>query len=249
MPDTSRSIPWLDPSPAMDDAVNQVRAPATQRATRPRLNLPAIESSLRTVQRAFPAINAHLQTAREPLSDEVITNLMAGYAWIDAAIVAGLNLFALGNLKYLLDLNRRVLCGTDPGKLKDYADHLAATEAHFYSHTGGGIGHLVEWLAGHRHRSPWRQAAGVYIRILSEPQLYLEGNHRCGALLMSYLLAREGKPPFVLTVDNAKAYFDPSTVIKATRKTSSFAQLFTLPHLGRELAQFLKAQADEQYLR
>jgi hypothetical protein len=64
---------------------------------------------------------------------------------------------------------------------------------------------------------------------------------------MSYLLAREGKPPFVLTVDNAKAYFNPSTLIKATRKTS-FALLFKLPHLVRDFDQFLKAQADDRYL-
>jgi len=64
---------------------------------------------------------------------------------------------------------------------------------------------------------------------------------------MSYLLAREGKPPFVLTVDNAKAYFDPSTLITATKKTP-FARLFKLPHLGRDFTQFLKAQADYRYL-
>ena len=226
--------------------MNRICAPTTTRA-RDRLNLDAIESSLRAVQRVFPEINAHLQTVREPLSDEVITNLMAGYAFIDTAIADSLNLFALGNLKYLLELNRLVLCGTDSRKLKDYANHIDATEAHFYGHTEGSIGSIIEWHAGHKHRSPWRRAAGVYIRILSEPQLYLEGNHRCGALIMSYLLAREGKPPFVLTVDNAKAYFDPSTLINATRKTP-FALLFKLPHLVRDFAQFLKEQADYRYL-
>ena len=85
----------------------------------------------------------------------------------------------------------------------------------------------------------------AHMKVVS--QINTEGNHRCGALIISYLLAREGKPPFVLTVDNAKAYFDPSTLIKATRKTP-FALLFTLPHLGRDFAQFLKAQADDQYL-
>ena len=226
--------------------MNRICAPTTTRA-RDRLNLDAIESSLRAVQRVFPEINAHLQTVREPLSDEVITNLMAGYAFIDAAIADGLNLFALGNLKYLLELNRLVLCGTDSRKLKDYANHIDATEQHFYGHTEGSIGSIIEWHAGHKHRSPWRRAAGVYIRILSEPQLYIEGNHRCGALIMSYLLAREGKPPFVLTVDNAKAYLDPSMLIKATRKTS-FALLFKLPHLAQSFAQFLKEQADYRYL-
>ena len=35
---------------------------------------------------------------------------------------------------------------------------------------------------------------------------------------MSYILARDGHPPFVLTVDNAKAYFDPSTLITKKKK-------------------------------
>jgi hypothetical protein len=52
----------------------------------------------------------------------------------------------------------------------------------------------------------------------------------------------------VLTVDNAKAYFDPSTLIKATKKTP-LTLLFKLPPLVREFAQFLKAQADYRYLR
>jgi hypothetical protein len=44
-----------------------------------------------------------------------------------------------------------------------------------------------------------RRAAEVYIYILSEPQLFIAGNHRTGALVLSYILAREGRPPFVLT--------------------------------------------------
>jgi len=46
-------------------------------------------------------------------------------------------------------------------------------------------------------------------------------SHRTGVLVMSYILAREGRPPFVLTVENAKAYFDPSTLIIKTRKHST----------------------------
>jgi hypothetical protein len=34
---------------------------------------------------------------------------------------------------------------------------------------------------------------------------------------MSYILAREGRPPFVLTAENARAYLDPSTLITETR--------------------------------
>ena len=87
----------------------------------------------------------------------------------------------------------------------------------------------------------------MYISILSEPQLFIEGNHRTGALVMSYILAREGRPPFVLTAENAKAYLDPSTLITETRKHSLVA-LFRIPKIKRYFAQFLKEQADRKYL-
>lgn len=52
---------------------------------------------------------------------------------------------------------------------------------------------------------------------------------------MSYLLGREGKPPFVLTVDNAKSYFEPSSLITSTKK-SSFAMLYRMPGIKKRFA-------------
>ena len=111
----------------------------------------------------------------------------------------------------------------------------------------GGIRDLVEWYAGHRDQSAWNRAAGIYVRILSKPQLFIEGNHRTGALVMSYILLRDGYPPFVLSVDNAAAYFDPSTVIRDTDKKSP-AMLFRLPGIKSRLAQLLLDHADPGYL-
>jgi hypothetical protein len=77
--------------------------------------------------------------------------------------------------------------------------------------------------------------------------LFIEGNHRTGALVMSYILAREGRPPFVLSVANAQAYLDPSTLITATRKHGLVA-LIRGPKLKRYFAKFLKEQAEQKYL-
>jgi hypothetical protein len=52
----------------------------------------------------------------------------------------------------------------------------------------------------------------------------------------------------VLTVDNAKAYFNPSTLVKETTKTAA-ALLMKLPRMKRRFADFLEDQADEKYLR
>jgi hypothetical protein len=80
-----------------------------------------------------------------------------------------------------------------------------------------------------------------------ERELFIEGDHRSGALVMSYILAREGRPPFVLTAGNAKAYLDPSTLITETRKHSLVA-LFRLPKIKRYFTKFLKEYADRKYL-
>jgi hypothetical protein len=48
-----------------------------------RLNLKAIEQSLREVQLEFPKINEVLQSRRDSVTDEVVRNMMTGYAFID----------------------------------------------------------------------------------------------------------------------------------------------------------------------
>ena len=77
--------------------------------------------------------------------------------------------------------------------------------------------------------------------------MYIEGNHRTGALIMSCILVRAGNGPFVLTVKNAQAYFNPSTVVKETKKTT-VTLLMKLPHIKKRFAEFLKSQVNEQYL-
>jgi len=106
----------------------------------------------------------------------------------------------------------------------------------------------VEWYESRRGDSPWTLAAGVYVRLLSRPQLFVEGNHRTGALAMSYILVRENEPPFVLTTENAATYFDPSTVIQDTDK-QGLAMFFRSPGLIRRLASFLQEHSDRRYLR
>jgi hypothetical protein len=65
---------------------------------------------------------------------------------------------------------------------------------------------------------------------------------------MSYILARDGQPPFVLTVDNAQAYFDPSTLI-TKKKKKSLSLLFEMPRLKRQFSDFLISQQNPKYLQ
>jgi len=65
---------------------------------------------------------------------------------------------------------------------------------------------------------------------------------------MSYILARERSAPFVLTVENARNYFDPSTTVKETKKSAT-TLLMKLPRIKKRFAEFLRQQANWHYLR
>jgi len=212
-----------------------------------RLELQTIERSLRDVQRAFPKINDILQSRRETMTDAVVGNMLAGYTFIDKAISNGTDLLTPEQVSGLLELNHIVLCGMEPNVRQEHQSHITATTRRFYEQKPFNIDDVLRWYHKHKGKSAWKLAAGLYVRILSQPQLYIEGNHRTGALIMSYILARDGKPPFVLSVHNAKAYFDPSTLVKNTKKTAT-TLLTKLPRIRKIFADFLKNQADEWYI-
>ena len=213
---------------------------------RPLLDLQSIEASLRGVQSEFPRINQALNFPRERMDDEVVENLMSGYALVSQLLEANIELFALGSSAYLLELNTRVLCGTSEQKRREYKKHIAAANHHFYDRTDAGIQDLAEWYALHRHESVWQRAAGLYIRILSAPQVFIEGNDRTGTLVMSYILAKEKQLPFVLSTSNAKTYFDWSALVRNIPR-NSLGSLFRLPRLKARIAGFLKDQAHIAY--
>lgn len=211
----------------------------SRKLARSRLNLAAIEDSLREVEEHFLEINASLNVPRQPMDDDLVANMVASYATIEQFIRDEIDLFAMGNLKHWLELNSLVLCGCDKVKSAEFAPHLKATEQRFYEEREGVIEDIMDWYDRHRGESVWKRAAGLYVRILSRPQLFIEGNHRCGALTMSYLLVREKQPPFVLSVANAAAFFNPSSVILDIHKQSVGA-VFKLPGIKKRFAKFLK---------
>ena len=199
---------------------------------------------MREVQLKFPMINRALGFTREWMEDEVVDNLVSGYALVSQLLEANVELFALGSSAHLLELNTRVLCGTDEQNRREYKKHIEATDRYFYGRTDGGIQDLMEWYALHRHETVWQRAAGIYIRIVSEPQVFIEGNDRTATLVMSYILAKERQPPFVLRTANAKPYFEISALIKKSPR-NSLGSLLLLPRLKSRMVGLLKDQASQ----
>jgi len=109
-----------------------------------RLDLPAIERALREVQSRFSELSRHFTEPRDPLTDEVLHNVLEGYALIDSYVASGVDLFDLQQLNLMLEINATVLCGRDPVRRREYAQHLAATEEHFFNKRRGGDKRLVQ---------------------------------------------------------------------------------------------------------
>ncbi|MEZ5583624.1 MAG: hypothetical protein R3F37_13525 [Candidatus Competibacteraceae bacterium] len=208
------------------------------------LNLAHIERSLREVQRDFAQINQSLEVKREDMTDALIQNLLSAYRYVDNLVDRFDDLFAERALEELLELNHLVLCGADSDTRVEYYKHIVATQDKFYKN----LHWVKEWYYKHRKDPVYKRAAGVYVRILCQPQLFIEGNHRTGALIASLELLRHGKPPFVLNKDNAVAYFNPSSVIKWKNRMNYLDRTFHIPGLKKKFGKFLEKNADPGYL-
>jgi hypothetical protein len=212
-----------------------------------RINIDQVEASLRAVQQDFKLINQTLDMRREHLADEIVENMIAGYQYVNQVMEMDISLLALNGLHYYLELNHIVLCGRGTRNRKNYCRHIQRTNKQFHEQKAFSISHLRSWSDANTKVSPWKRAAGVYILQISRPQLFPEGNHRTGALLMSSMLVRNGKPPFVLSVNNAKAYFDPSSLAKSTLK-NIWGKHYKLPKIRKKFAKFLKSEANPKLL-
>ncbi|GAB6906843.1 hypothetical protein JCM12296A_26790 [Desulfosarcina cetonica] len=212
-----------------------------------RIDTNRVEQSLRAVQQCFDQINDTLAMRREALQDDILNNMLAGYGYVNMLLERDINPLHPKQLHHFLELNNIVLCGTDPKSRTDYSGYIETTKTRFYTQEQFSIAHIRAWTERHKKDTPWKRAAGIYILQISRPQLFAEGNHRSGALLMSCILVRAGMPPFVLSVDNAKAYFDPSSLAKETHK-NFFGLYYKLPKIKKKFSRFLERESNARLL-
>jgi hypothetical protein len=212
-----------------------------------RLRLGRIEDELRDVQRHFPAINAVLNSRRDDFSDAVRQNMMAAYEFLDAVVEDDVDLFSDEGLEVLLQLNHLVLLGRGYDA-RAFGRHISATRQRFFDNFRRYVKPIRRWYRKHEIENPYKVAAQVYVGVLSQPQLYQEGNHRTGSLIASGILLQNGYPPFVLTRGNAVAYFNPSSEIKFTDKRTIHGKL-RLPKYQHAFREFLEQNVNEEYVR
>jgi hypothetical protein len=212
-----------------------------------RLRLGRIEEELRDVQRHFASINAVLRLRRDDFTDAVRQNMLAAYEFLDAIVNDGVDLFSDQGLEALLQLNHLVLLGRDYDS-RAFSRHISVTRQQFFTNFRHYVRPIRRWYRKHETENPYKVASQVYIGILSQPQLYQEGNHRTGSLIASGILLQSGCPPFVLTRQNAVAYFNPSSEIKFTDKRTVRGKL-RLPKYRRAFRDFLQQNVSPKFVR
>jgi len=204
-----------------------------------RFDIGEIAWSLQQTQQQFKQINQSLNVRRSQLTSEAVANMVEGYRFVDQLLAQSADLMARGNSSLLFEINTLVLYGAEQKNRDDFALAIERNKEHFYDDQHGGIGSLMQWNDFHANDDIWRKAAGLYIQVLSRPQLFFEGNHRSAILIVSFLLGRKGYPPFVLTPANAKPLLDQSKRLSDLWK-NSLSALIQLPPLRKQLASTFK---------
>jgi prophage maintenance system killer protein len=208
-----------------------------------RLNLPAIIDALEGVKHNFSEINRQLTLKREDFNDDVMNNMIAAYQYLDDMIAKNTDMFSENGMSYIQELNHIVLCGTDLETRNEYADHIKNTNKRVKEL----FQPIKKWYKKHCKEHPLKIAAEVYVGVLSIPQLFIEGNHRTGALISSWILIKNGYPPLALNLKNAVHYFEPSAQIKFSKKRDVKGKL-KLPKYKKHFRKFLKKFLSNEYL-
>ena len=216
-----------------------------------RLRLEPIVSSLKTVETHWWEIDDELDRRGigrkdTPFDAVVKTRMVSAYGYLDDLLRERIPPFSIESMEPMLLLNQRVHYGTDHRLLSEYRNAVEATSEKFYQH----IVPIQEWYERHRKRGkhPLKLAAEIYVRILGYPQLYVEGNHRTGSLIANWISVYYGFAPFVLSADNALAYFAPSMEIKSSVDKTTWRGQARLPKYGKSFHQFWEKHIDNRYL-
>ena len=209
-----------------------------------RFNTREIESSLRRFSSEFAAINDRLAMRRETFTDLMANQIIEAYEFLNSLLGKEMDLFTPAGLNALLEMNHIVLCGSDKETRALYYQHLNETRKSFLKK----IKPIKEWVLGRRaNEDPFKLATGFYTRMLSHPQLFLEGNHRTGNILLNYLLVSRNTAPYVVSVDTAQLYLNLSGDIKFTDKDKGLDSM-RMPGHRKRFAHFLKESVDRRYL-
>lgn len=215
-----------------------------------RLQLETIALSLTTVEEHWTEIDDELDRGgigrKDAFNEVVKLRMISAFTYLDELLSEQIPPFSPASIEPMLLLNQRVHYGTDGQLLAEYVRAREATAEKFYQH----IEPIQQWYERHTERGdhPLKIAAEIYVSILGYPQLFIEGNHRTGSLIADWITVYYGFPPFVLSADNAIAYFAPSAEIKSFADKSTWRGRARLPKYRKSFLHFWERHIESQYL-
>lgn len=217
------------------------------------MDLKEIEAAYRGVYKHWQQIDDELDRLGigrkdTPFTTDIMDHMLLAWEYLDHFMKKKPHsLFSNKGGPDLLEINHLVHYGLDWELRHEYRKALEATTEKFSTQ----IVPIRKYYKKHRETgtSPSKIAAEIYISILGMPQLFVEGNHRSGSVIASWINLVHGLPPFVLDVDNAIAYFSPAQEIKKFNKRSVWRSMTKLPKYKKSFRQFWEKYCDMKYVR
>lgn len=216
-----------------------------------RPNLKEIERSYNEVRKNWQAIDDMLDNEKigrkdTPFDKVLMENLLLAWDYIDFFIrKKDYSLLSRRGGPDMLEINNRVHYGVNDELRQEYHKAISATADKFSMQ----IKPMRNYYKKKRKNqaSIYKIAAEIYISILGQPQLYIEGNHRSGSIVASWINLAHGKPPFVLTAENAVSFFRPAQQIKQFDKSSRWQSLTKLPKYKKSFKEFWVSHCDVRF--
>jgi hypothetical protein len=216
-----------------------------------RLNLINVERSLKRVERNWERINDELERKKigrkDTFNADIRDRMMAAYEHFDRLLRNGIEPLSSESIQEACELNNLVHYGSNSRLRQEYAKAIIANERKY----NRNIGPIMDWYMKHMRPDPHplKVAAEVYVAVLGHPQLFIEGNHRTGSIISSWISMHHGHPPFVLSPENAIAYFEPSAKIKMFADKSTWKGRFKLPKYRKSFKRFWQEYIDSNYVK
>ena len=215
-----------------------------------KFNLRNVESSLLDVERNWKKIDDKLELeklGRRDTFDYIVRGrMMDAYRHLDTLLRKEVEPFSKEGIPEILELNNLVHYGHDLLLRLEYNQAILANSEKFAE----VIVPIEKWYRKHMKGEPHplKVAAEVYVCVLGFPQLFIEGNHRTGNLISNWISMYYGHPPFVLSVENAIAYFKPSKEIKRFADRSTWRGRARLPKYRACFKRFWEENIDSKYV-
>ena len=167
-----------------------------------RLNLVAVEQSLTPVEKNWKKIDDELDLRKigrkdTPFNADVKAKMMSAYGLLDDLLGKEVEPFSIESLEDMCELNNLVHYGLDFRLRQQYVQAIRANEEKYYRN----IEPIINYYENHMKKEPHplKVASEVYVAILGHPQLFIEGNHRAGSLISSWINMYYEYPPLGLS--------------------------------------------------